>query len=58
MNGAHCKETTSSKPGTDLGNELSHKLHHGRIVSKLPNEHGHLFHGDLALVFATKDIVD
>lgn len=43
---------------THLGNKLCHKLNHGWIISKLPNKHGHLLHGDTTLIIPFKDIMD
>lgn len=41
-----------------LGNESSHKLDDLWIVTKLPNDHDNLFHGDLVATAGAKDLFD
>ena len=40
------------------GNKLRHKLHHSRIIPKLPNKHSHLLHRDTSFIVPPKDIMN
>lgn len=41
-----------------LGDKLSHELYHVGVITKLPDEHHHLFHLNFALIVFAEDIVD